>query len=108
MNLTLSLIMIIHGLIHLMGFAKAFKLAKVKELTQPISKFMGILWLVGAILFVVAFALSISGAKEWWMVGFPAVIVSQFLIINYWKDAKFGTIANALVLFVIAWMFIQG
>ena len=34
-----------HGLIHLMGFAKAFNYAEISQLTQPISKNTGWLWL---------------------------------------------------------------
>jgi ssRNA-specific RNase YbeY (16S rRNA maturation enzyme) len=44
-------IIIIHGLIHLMGFAKSFGLLRITELSQDISKPLGLLWLLSAILF---------------------------------------------------------
>ena len=33
-----AIITLIHGLIHLMGFTKAFNYAEINQLTQPISK----------------------------------------------------------------------
>jgi hypothetical protein len=40
----------IHGLIHLMGFAKGFGYADFPQLTQPISRAWGLAWLVAALL----------------------------------------------------------
>src|SRR5229473_2026019 len=40
----------VHGLIHLMGFAKAFGYADLPQLTQPISRAWGVVWLVAACL----------------------------------------------------------
>jgi hypothetical protein len=37
--------------------------------------------------------------KEWWwIIAVPAMVLSQILIILYRKDAKFGTIANVIML----------
>lgn len=49
-----AFIVIVHGLIHLMGFIKAFKLAEINQLTQNISKPTGLLWLLSALLFITA------------------------------------------------------
>jgi hypothetical protein len=38
MKFLLPLILLIHGIIHLMGFAKAFNYAEINQLTQPIPK----------------------------------------------------------------------
>jgi hypothetical protein len=35
---------------------------------------------------------------EWWIPGVIAVITSQLLIFTAWQDAKFGTIANVIIL----------
>lgn len=43
MRYLLNLLILLHGLIHLMGFAKAFNYAAVSQLTQPISKSAGVL-----------------------------------------------------------------
>jgi hypothetical protein len=51
MNYLLLAIVAIHGLIHLMGFAKAFGLATFEQLRVPISQPLGLLWLAAAPLF---------------------------------------------------------
>ncbi|WP_339708875.1 DUF6544 family protein [uncultured Kriegella sp.] len=66
-------------------------------MTQPISKPFGIIWLVAFILFSTTLALFLSQHNSWWIVGLLAVLLSQFLIITYWQDAKFGTSINLIV-----------
>jgi hypothetical protein len=98
------IIIIVHGLIHLMGFVKAFKLAPMDQLTQPISKPVGLLWLLTALLFLAAVFLFLRRPEFWWIIAAPAIIISQVLIILSWRDAKFGTIANLIILLnIILW-----
>ena len=66
-----------HGLIHLMGAAKAFGLAELPQLTQPISKPMGLLWLFAASLQFATVATLHSWPRWWWLAGVLAAIVSQ-------------------------------
>ena len=47
-------IVAVHGLIHLMVFAKAYKLAELSQLTQDIPRSSGILWLLAAVLFFIS------------------------------------------------------
>jgi len=91
-------IIIIHGLIHLLGFVKAFHLAEVNQLTQAIPKSTGLLWLIAALLFITVAVIFLLKYKWWWMVAVPALVLSQLLIFMYWQDAKYGTIANVMVL----------
>jgi hypothetical protein len=56
MTLVFAIVLVVHGLIHAIGFAKAFGLADLPELTQPISPLLGALWLLTALLFFVAAA----------------------------------------------------
>lgn len=95
------IIMAIHGLIHLMGFLKAFDFTTLDQLTQSISKPIGILWLTTAILFSVSIFLFVNNKEWWWIVGLLAVIVSQIVIVSSWSDAKFGTIPNIIIFVVI-------
>jgi hypothetical protein len=88
----------VHGLIHLMGFVKGFELAKVDQLTQPISRLSGIIWLATCGLFLITLGLLLFQFDYWWVGGLVAVALSQFVIIQSWDDAKFGTIANVIVL----------
>lgn len=95
-----AFIMLAHGLIHFMGFAKAFDKNNVSPITQHISKPAGIGWFITAILFVITVVLFLI-KNEWWPVtGIVAAIISQVLIITVWKNARFGTIANCLVLLI--------
>ena len=54
MKYILVALLVIHGLIHLLGFVKAFDLAQPAQLQAPISRPLGILWLSAALLLVVA------------------------------------------------------
>lgn len=93
-------VLLVHGLIHLIGFAKAFQLARIDQLSMSISKPLGLVWLLTGIFFIVTFALAIL-KKEWWpILAIIAIVVSQVLIIIFWKDVKFGTIANIIILMV--------
>ncbi len=94
----LFFIMTVHGLIHIMGFAKAFNYGNITQLTKAISKPAGVFWLSTAILFVAAAVLFLLKKAAWPYIAVVAVIVSQILIVTVWKDARFGTIANIIVL----------
>jgi len=98
LRLAFALLMLGHGLIHLMGFIKAFDLAELPQLTLNISKPRGIVWLTTAILFCTGVVVFLSRKDWWWMFFAPAILLSQLLIILYWQDAKFGTIANVIAL----------
>ncbi len=90
----------IHGLIHFMGFSKAFGYGNITQLTKEISKPTGLVWLVTGLLFIICIALYFLKKDSWVYFALIAVVLSQMLIINSWQDAKFGTIANVIVLIV--------
>lgn len=90
----------IHGLIHLMGFAKAFQYAEMKQLAIAISKPVGLLWLVAALLFIISALLFLFKNDYWAIMAIFAVFISQLVIILSWHDAKFGTIPNLIILLV--------
>jgi len=98
MKLLFAFIVLVHGLIHLIGPAKAFGFAELAQLTQPISKPMALLWLLAAVLVVATVGALFVLPKWWWVVGLLAVVVSQAVIITSWSDAKYGTIANVILL----------
>lgn len=100
MRIVLLIIVLIHGLIHLLGFVKGFGFKEVKELTLPISKPMGLVWLSATALFLIYGFLYLADSKYAWFFGLVAVIISQILVIIFWKDARFGTIPNILILVV--------
>ncbi|MEB8330512.1 hypothetical protein OO009_14210 [Flavobacteriaceae bacterium KMM 6897] len=98
MRIALIIIIGIHGIIHLFGFLKAFGLSEFNAISQPISKPFGIIWLLSFMLFAVAGFLLSMQSNYWLIFGIIAAMLSQFLIISYWKDAKFGTILNLAIL----------
>ena len=95
------IVLFIHGMIHILGFLKAYQLAEINQLTQNISKPMGILWLIALILFFAAAIQLVSNHDLWWITALAAVILSEVLIILFWQDAKFGTIANIIILLAV-------
>jgi len=98
MKTLLLVIMFAHGAIHLMGIAKAYNLAPVKALSLPISKLYGWAWLIAAILFIAAAFMFLSQNEWWWIPSAAAICISQSLVFKFWRDAKFGTIANVIIL----------
>ncbi|MBL7889261.1 MAG: hypothetical protein JNL24_06890 [Bacteroidia bacterium] len=101
MKYILLFLIFIHGLIHVLGFVKAFEITSVNQLSIPISKPLGILWLISTLLFLVAGTLRLFNHSYWWLPLALAIILSQTLIIFSWQDAKFGSIAN-IILFIVA------
>lgn len=100
-----AIIIFIHALIHLMGFMKEWRIARVPGLTGktlvPLSpqtaRVAGILWLAACILLVLC-GIEIILGKEWWIIiGVIGTIISQALVILYWHDAWAGTIANLII-----------
>lgn len=100
-----AILVLLHGLIHWMGFAKAFGYADIKTITGQISRPMGITWLLAALLFMISAILLFANKPAWWMIAVPAALLSQAAITLSWHDAKFGTIANIIILvaIVLSW-----
>lgn len=97
----LFFILLLHGLIHLMGFARAFGYATLPALTRAISRPQGAWWFVVSVLFVAAAFILLLKKDIWWMIALLAVLISQGLVLLSWQDAKWGTLANAAILLAI-------
>ncbi len=97
MRVAFAVLVGMHGLIHLLGTAKAFGWADVSQLRQPISPLSGALWLLAAILLGIAAIAVGSGARWWWYLAAPGALLSQVMIAQAWSDAKFGTVANLII-----------
>ena len=95
-------VLAVHGLIHLMGFAKAFGFADLPQLTQPISRAWGLAWLAAALLVLASAAMFGLGHRRFWMAGAAALLVSQVVIGFAWRDAWAGTVANVILLLLVA------
>jgi len=98
MKIAFALVLLLHGLIHLSGTAKAFGFADMPQLTQQISKPMGSVWMFAALLYVATSVALFASPTRWWLIGAAAIVVSQVAILSSWTDARFGTIANVIAL----------
>lgn len=109
MSIAFGVFLALHGLIHLLGAAKAFGLAELPQLMQPISPLRGGLWLTAALLFMGAAIAFWVWPRWWWAIGAVAVAISMAAIVPSWTDAWFGAIANLIVLAgVIVGFLVQG
>ena len=91
-------VLVLHGLIHLMGFTKAYGYAELPSLTQPISRSLGTLWFLAALLLLASAGAVSFWPRWWWVLGVFALLVSQVVMATSWRDAKFGTLANLMLL----------
>jgi len=101
MRIAFSLLITLHAIIHIMGFAKAFGLASLEQLRVPISRPMGLLWLIATVLLIAAAAAIFTLPRWFWLIGALGLVASQTAIIASWGDARFGTIANAVLLAIV-------
>ena len=99
-----AIILFVHGIIHLMGYSRSFHFSEVKNMSQPIAKPIGLLWFAACILFVLAGIFYLTDKASWWILAISGLVISQIVIFTSWKDAKFGTIANILIIAFIIWL----
>lgn len=97
MKYIFAILLIIHGLIHLMGFAFALFNTETNKQVLGISKPVDAIWLMTFICFVVASSQFLLNRK-WFYIAFVAVLLSQMLIITVWQEAKYGTLVNIIIL----------
>ncbi|MBL8136557.1 MAG: hypothetical protein JNL48_08050 [Acidobacteria bacterium] len=97
MRVLLAALLVLHGLIHLMGTAKAFGLADLEALKLPIPPAMGAVWTVAALLFLATGAALFLWPRGWWWLAAAAIAVSVVAIVPSWADARAGMLANALI-----------
>ena len=92
-----AILLIAHGLIHLLGAAKAFRWMDLPQLTQPISTVFGGVWLVSALLFLTTALSLFVWPRVWWVVGAVAFALSMVAIVPSWTSAKAGALVNGVV-----------
>jgi hypothetical protein len=97
LRIVFAIIVLLHACIHLIGFANAFHLGTLSHLKQPISRPVGVIWLLTFILFLFAGTLLMMRVQYWWPFAAAAVCCSQYVIILSWNSAKWGTLANLLI-----------
>ena len=100
-------ILVGHGLIHILGAAKGLGWAEVAALAAPINPALGLVWLAAAIAIVATGVLIAARKRLWWVAGVAGVLVSQAVIFTSWSDAKTGTLANLLLLAALVYGFLS-
>jgi hypothetical protein len=95
------IVTILHACIHFLGFASAFNLLKNAGIEARINPAFGILWLVTGLLFLIGItAYGFNSRLYTWFL-LSAVLLSQYLIILSWSDAKYGTLINLIIMIVL-------
>jgi hypothetical protein len=108
MTYALAALLVVHGLIHLLGFSKAFGLADLPQLVLPISRALGVAWLVAGLALMAAAITLLWSPRWWWAPAALGVLLSQAVIVSSWGDAKFGIVANVLILVALGLTAFEG
>lgn len=99
-------LLICHGFIHLIGFVAGFGLSQFSNFTGktlfPVAKqaevVFTLLWLVAMLLFLSSGVMYQLHKQAWCFPALAGIVLSQFLVIIYWHDAKAGTVANVMLI----------
>jgi hypothetical protein len=105
----LAALLVVHGLIHLVGLARPFGLARLPQLRglttivvpDGLQRPVGVLWLMACLLLVAAAVLVVVRVEGWWTVALAGAVLSQGLVVLAWPEARFGTLANVIVLVAV-------
>ncbi|MES1204710.1 MAG: DUF6544 family protein [Pseudomonadota bacterium] len=97
-------LMILHGVIHALGVAKACGLPALAQVnmghlleSSESKRIIGLFWGATCLTLLGAGAMLMVGVERWWVAAAVGLALSQFLIIGAWSSAKVGTIANVLL-----------
>jgi hypothetical protein len=93
-----AVVIVAHGLIHLLGAAKGLGWAQVDQLEEPVSVVGGVAWFVVGVAVVLAGVMLATRHRRFVPAGVIAAIGSQAMILTAWTDARAGTTANVLLL----------
>lgn len=109
-----SIVLVLHGLIHLMGTAAYMKLAVIQQLPYKTTllggrweigasgtAIYGVLWAVAAVGFIVAAAALLMGWTWWQPVLVGVTLLSLALTALDWDVAFAGVILNSAILAVL-------
>lgn len=98
MKTLIAVLLLVHAILHLMGFVKSFYTDFLPTLSRKISWSEGALWLSCFFLLVLANIFFLIDFAFWPIFSICGALLSQFLITLNWQDAKYGTILNLLIL----------
>lgn len=105
-----GLLLVFHGLIHLLGPVEIWAIADLEELTgqpvidlgQSVTNVLAGAWLI-AFIALVGGGIGILIRRTWWRVwAVVGAVISQVVIFIWWDDAATGTIPNLIVIAAVA------
>lgn len=94
----LVLLLIINSIFHSVGFYRSFSHRGVVSLKKHISKPHGWLWFICSLLFLLNSIFIILNVNGWIYFVMAAILISQVLIFLSWREARYGTIINIVIL----------
>lgn len=106
-----GLLLIGHGLIHVLGPLEIWEVADMQELTgqpsldigQTAADVVATGWLVAFLILLIA-GIGVLTRRSWWRLwAIVGAVVSQAVIVVWWDDAATGTIPNLLVIAAAVW-----
>lgn len=114
LSIIAAIVLILHGLIHLMGTVTYVKLGTVQGLTYKTTLLgdrwdlgesgiavYGALWAVATVGFVIA-AIALLAGWEWYRPFLMGVAALSLVITSLdWKDARAGAILNIVILIIL-------
>ncbi len=110
-NILLTIVLAVHGMIHLLGFVVPWRLAHVEELPYKTTilagrldigdtgiRLPGMLWLAATIGFVAA-ALGLAIEQRWWYtLAVVTATLSLIITVTSWPEASPGTVISVFLL----------
>lgn len=110
MRWLVATLFLLHGLVHMMGFAAAWQLGDSGGVASapaipagltagsPVVLALGVLWLVAMAAFLAAAAGLVLHAAWWKEVAAGAATLSLLLCVAWWNDAMVGALINVVIL----------
>lgn len=96
MRILLAILIAVHAVAHLPGFMSGLGFSRM-TMSKPVTPGAALLWGVACLLLLLAAGMLPAG-KPWGLPAFMGIVISQMLVIVWWRDAKLGTIVNLIVL----------
>ena len=110
-NVLAAIYLIVHGVIHLIGFVVNFQITEIEDITYKTTvlagkldvgddgtRVLGVVWLLVAVAFVISGVAVFFSPSWWWSYTLAVTVVSLIVTILGWPDARFGVLANIIIL----------
>ena len=110
-NSIAAIYLIVHGIIHLIGFVVFWQIAEIEDISYKTTvlagrldigdvgmRVLGVVWLLIAVAFVIAGVAIFFSPPWWWSFTLAVTIASLIVTLLGWPDARFGVLANIVIL----------